>query len=178
MRRILLSFNLHVATVLLAACATLALGAYFVQGYDDLWTCAICRVNRIHHVYAGHCWFTRFTESECTSWYREHVEPEHSHVWVHARATALKNLYGIRYGAMDRDPVGRTVWRLSPQDHIDIYSHAPTPQDGVKLALALASADFHSNNQDRALFNSLQLWKTTGYDRRLYPVLPERVQNQ
>lgn len=170
MRRIFLNLlSVQAASVLMGVCAVLALAAYLVEGYDDLWTCAICRTNRIHYVYGGYCWLTTFRESECTVWYRDHVEPEHSHVWVHARATAFKNLYGIRHGVMDRDPLGRMVWRLTPQDQIDIYSHAATPQDGVKLVLALVAHDSQTNNRDYALFEALHSWKASGYDRAQFP---------
>lgn len=159
--------------ILMAIVVLVAIIPFFAEGYDDLWTCALCRTNRTDYVYVGHCWGTTCSESVCTQWYRDHIEAEHSHVWIHSSASALKNLYGQRVGTIDRDPIGRMLWRLSPEDQIEIYRHVGSPEDGKRLIFALVEPDSRSGDKDVALFHSLNEWQDSEYANSLRPSIPE-----
>jgi hypothetical protein len=145
-------------------CAILsAIAPFFITGYHDLWTCALCRSFRTDFIYLGKLWRSEISETTCTQWYRDNVEPEHDHIWVHGRASALRDLYGNRFGAIDRDPVGRTIWRLSPEDQISFYQHFSNPNEGKSVFLNLANPNTKTNNKDFDILNQLLAWKESGF---------------
>ena len=134
---------------------------YLTYGYHDSWTCALCRMKRTEYVYLGRNWGTEYTETECTPWYREHVESAHDHVWVRARDTAIRNLYGHPVGGGSRDPRGGAIWSLSPADQVAVYEHFPTTSEGKQLFLTLAQRT--SGHDDYAIIRRLQAWKEAGF---------------
>lgn len=147
-----------------ACCAILlAIVPCFVTGYHDLWTCALCRSFRTDFVYLRQLWRSEISETACTQWYREHVEPEHDHIWVHGRASALRDLYGNHFGAIDRDPVGRTIWRLTPDDQVSFYQHFSNPNEAKSVFLNLASPNTKTNNEDFEILDRLLAWKESGF---------------
>ena len=49
-------------------------------GSRTLYSCAVCRLYRNDTILFGILRRTEI-ENECSSWYCEHVEPNHDHVW-------------------------------------------------------------------------------------------------
>lgn len=154
---------LIIVAILGGLCALLS---YSISVMHDRWTCALCRQMRVNDMYFDLKWRTwRTVESEtaCTQWYRDHVEPTHNHVWVHARATAMRNLNGTPFGVIDREPLGRTIWQLSAEDQVSIYEHFTDPIEARDLFLSLTSPNSQTNNQDYVIMRSLQDWKDSGF---------------
>lgn len=135
---------------------------YFVGGYHDRSTCVLCRAVRTEYVYLGQTWRTGVTETACTRWYREHVEPTHDHVWVRGGATALRNLYGQRFGAIDRDPAGKAIWWLRPEDQLAIYEHLP-PTERRETFLKFVDPEVIDEQGDYALMRALKKWQDSGF---------------
>jgi hypothetical protein len=146
-----------------ACCVASALIPYVVTGYHDFHTCAVCRMNRTCYVYEGYTWRTAYAESACTKWYRESVEPEHEHVWVHARSTAMRNLYGQPYGVIDRDSAGKQIWWLTSDDQLAIYQHLPDPREGEALFISLTDSSPAVQSGNWRAYHSLKNWKESGF---------------
>lgn len=142
--------------------AVVAVIPYFVTGYHDLYTCLLCRANRIDYIYLDHTWKSTCTETACTRWYHDNIEPTHEHVWVQSRASALRNLYGQRFGAIDRNPVGRAIWSLTPEDQIAIYEHLPSTER-KDMFLRLIAPSTMADGRDYQILRSLQDWKEGGF---------------
>ena len=149
-----------------SAASLVTTGAYFITGYHDLWTCALCRQNRTDYVYLGITWKSVRRDTSCSRWYRQNVEVSHEHIWIHARSSAIRNVFGQRFGAIDRDPDGRMIWKLSPDDQIAIYQHLPNVADGKEIFRRLAKPDEHVSNDDLRTFEQLDKWKCLGYRGR------------
>lgn len=157
-------FSLRQFFLFVAACALLsAVVPFFITGYHDRWTCALCRSDRIDYVYLGRNWQTETRETSCSRWYQQNIEPNHDHIWVHGRASAIRDLYGNRYGAIDRDPAGRTIWRLTPEDQLSLYQHIPNSADAKSVFTMLASPTTKTNNQDFEILNNLLAWKESDF---------------
>lgn len=159
-------FSLRAVFALVAVCGVMsALASFVITGYHDRWTCALCRSDRIDYIYLDRLWRTEIRETSCSQWYRKNIEADHDHVWVHARAAALRDLYGNRFGAIDRDPVGRAIWSLSPDDQLCIYQHFHNPADAKPLFLELASPQAKVNNKDYQILKALLAWRDSGFSR-------------
>jgi hypothetical protein len=157
-------FSLRAFFAFVAACAVMSgLILFVITGYHDHWTCALCRCGRTDYVYLDQMWRTELQENACSQWYSKNVEPDHDHVWVRARATALRDLYGNRFGAMDRDPVGRTIWSLSSDDQLRIYQHFPNPRDAKSVFFELASPQAKVKDTDYQILNALLAWRDSGF---------------
>ncbi len=146
-----------------AMCVVLFLMLMGVEtGYYDRYTCVLCRVNRIDNVFLGRLWESSCTDTVCTPWYREHVEPSHEHVWVRGRAMALRNVFGWPVSVIDRDESGKAIWWLSPEDQVAIYEHLP-PEDRKRIFLGMVEKTKVDNRYDYVVMHSLREWKESGF---------------
>lgn len=147
--------------VLAIGLAMVAAVPYFVTGYHDHYTCVLCRTIRTDYIYVDRKWKTNITETACSRWYRDNVEPTHDHVWVISRDSVLRDLYGQRFGAFSRDPAGKAIWWLNPDDQIAIYEHLPAG-DRKRIFLSFATPN-SANGRDYEIVRSLEEWKEGGF---------------
>ena len=99
------------------------------------YTCAICRLNRVDYtsVITGRV-RNSFRESSCSKWYRDNIESDHEHIWVRSSTIGLVNFYGQTVGVGDNDETpGRVIWRLSPDQQIELYKHFDDPLQAKRL---------------------------------------------
>jgi hypothetical protein len=130
--------------VLIGLLASMLLSGPIVDHH--LHTCALCRLNRSDYHSLGITW-PEIKETECSGWYRSHVETEHVHLWIPARSGSHLNAFGTPSGAWDswKD---RGVFRLRSQDQIRVYQKAPDFGAAKRLFAALGSAML--SNEDSA----------------------------
>lgn len=115
MRKPSRSERVGVLVILIALMAMLLSGPILRH---HLHSCALCRLNRSDYRCFGLTW-SDINETECSEWYRGHVETKHEHLWIPARSGSMRNAFGTPYGAWD-NAKDRGVFRLHPQHQIKV----------------------------------------------------------
>jgi hypothetical protein len=102
------------------------------------YTCAACRADRIDAQFLVWKW-SRQEETDCSRWYREHVEHSHSHYWIqrtYCRRFGIPGVWG-GYSCV----VGGPLTGLSTRVHIAIYEHFGDRMAAKNLFIRLARID-------------------------------------
>lgn len=136
---------------------------FLITGQHVRHTCGLCRLNQTKYVYLGHTWGTVYIETACSTWFNDHVDRDHDHIWLHPRAIAMRDLYGNAFGCADYDPPGRAIWRLTPDEQLAIYQHLSDASEGRELFLLLADRASKTGGQDYQIVNQLELWRAWDY---------------
>ena len=123
----------------LAFCAWL--GSYLLgfPGCSRIpYTCAVCRKAKRDH----RCLWLKWSDQEdtdCSLWYRDHVERTHSHFWAErpsCRRFGIPGLYG-GYACRGGSPLAG----LSPIVQREIYQHFGDKLEAKQLFIRLARID-------------------------------------
>ncbi len=130
-------------------------------------TCVVCRLFRTETVFLGVRRQTD-TASECSTWYREHVEPDHIHIWQRSSCTALLNGFGQRRGFA----CGRSgsIFQLPPVVQVEIYQHFKDPMMAKEIFANLADEKTSRERLDEddaprgdLIVSSLFEWANAGF---------------
>ena len=142
-----------------------ALIPYLITGVSARHTCVICRAQRADLIYFGKTWQSEYSETACTAWYRNNVEPAHKHVWVRSISVGIPNLYGQNIGiGTNHQRPGRAIWRLTPQEQISIYQHLPDPLEAKRLFISLAQPPATNGGNDLFILHNLRAWIDSGFN--------------
>ncbi len=105
--------------------------------------CAVCRLKRVERSCSGLTW-TQLKENECSRWYRNNIEPSHSHFWMegtHCRRFGIPIIYG---GYSCR--IGNPLTGLPLGLQIKIYKTFKDRLEAKQLFIRLAQLDKQSFN--------------------------------
>jgi len=83
----------HIRWALLGL-ATLSVSGCLVPVTYEKYTCVVCRLFRVKTTY-GFVPVSRRSETECSRWYSDHVEPRHDHVWERSTCVYEGDLWGF-----------------------------------------------------------------------------------
>lgn len=161
--------------IVVGACLVTAVLAHLFLSSDAAnryyFTCAICRLNRVEYT-STLTGFTHTTSNEtsCSKWYRVNVEPNHSHMWIRSSTTGFINYYGETIGIADHDErPGRVIWRLSPDQQIELYRHFDDPMQAKSLFTNLAQPESMVDRGDFSILHSLRQWTDSGFQGQWCP---------
>ena len=93
-------------------------------------TCALCRLGRWDYWRQESRW-SDHEDTECTKWFREHIERDHEHVWVSNSVITQRNIFGSVISIVDSDP--RAIFRISPSQQIQIFEHIPDAEEAARV---------------------------------------------
>jgi hypothetical protein len=132
------------------------------------YTCAICRLGRVNH----RCLFVTWSvdqETECSRWYRENVEPSHSHVWTKCSYCERFGIPGIwsGYACVIAGP----ITGLSETVQIEIYRHFENRLEAKALLARLGEGDGRQ-------WDALMEWVGQGYPGTWYDWWKERCDSR
>jgi hypothetical protein len=120
------------------------------------YTCAVCRLDKLEYDLLGLIWF-REKETDCSRWYRDHVERSHTHAWIrctYCRRFGIPGLGG-GYGCT----IGGPLTGLSRTVQMSIYQHFKDPLDAKRLFIRLGQTD--ADNQ--GIWDALMGWIDKDY---------------
>ena len=137
-------------------------------------TCALCRFGGFDYSCLGIPW-SDYHETECTKWYREHIEPVHEHMWVSGSTEAQRNVFGTVISIADGDR--RALFRLTPSQQVEIYKHIFDPKESKRIFLFLGS-DKGSGDQSqrRCIYvaaGTLREWAESGFTATWTEIKPK-----
>ncbi len=127
--------------------------------YRHRHTCVVCRLERtdVTSPFGGKS--SVFRETACSDWYAANVEPNHEHVWSGHSAMVILNAYDQAVGAADNvERPGRAVWRLTPEEQVEIYRHFPDPLKAKDVFVSLTSPQVMQDRRDLSIADSLGEW--------------------
>ena len=157
-------------SVIVAVVAVLVLGGpLYFRHYNS---CALCRLGRCDYRCLGVSW-SRYEETECTPWYREHVERTHEHVWVSASTETERNIFGSVISIGDGDP--RSLFGLTPLEQVEIYKHIPDPDEARRVFRVIGADDGHDPLQHqrvRTAASTIKDWVNSGFAEAWNDVKP------
>lgn len=137
----------------------------FIEGYQVSHTCALCRQVRTEYHSMGRTWRTTYRANDCTDFYATHIESKHQHVWVRAGTTVGKNLYGYVRWIADGEPPGYVIWRISPEEYIEMYRRIDDPKESKRVFKRIAELDGNSGIHDREALWLLTAWRDSGFQK-------------
>ena len=120
------------------------------------YTCAVCRENKVDHTCLGLKWSDR-EETDCSRWYRENVEPSHTHIWIkctYCRRFGIPGVFG-GYGCV----IGGPLTGFSRTVQIQIYQHFEDRLEAKRLFIRLGRTDGESSRT----WDLLMGWVNAGY---------------
>ena len=130
--------------------------------------CLLCRLQRSETKLFG---TTRssYAETDCSRWYRAHVEPEHVHIWEPGSCTGLLNGIGMPIGV--RCAAGYfPILLLDPSTQLRVYQHFPDPERAKALFASLTheKADRERREKDiestgELIVRALNDWDAAGF---------------
>ncbi len=127
-------------------------------------TCAICRLERTDVTSPLGQTTSTFRETSCSQWYAVHVEPTHEHLWAANPTMQSIDSYGVARGAGDNENrPGRVIWRLTPDEQVEIYKHFPQPLEAKQLFVSLTTPTVMRERNDFQILETLHAWSDTGF---------------
>ncbi len=128
-------------------------------------TCVICRMERTDLTSPLGQTTSTFRETSCSKWYPAHVEATHDHLWAANPTMQSVNAYGEVGGAGDNEQrPGRAIWRLTPEEQVEIYEHFSQPLQAKRLFISLLSLKVMHGRGDMAILGELRAWRDAGFD--------------
>lgn len=151
----------------LALLTFFALVAFFVWhspiGSSRTYTCAVCRLLRIDYNYLlGLTKTSDDCPTECSEWYAQNVESEHEHDWAVSACSYKFNIFGSGLSVACRGYVS-AVWRLSPEDQLEVYKQFANPEDAQELFESLGSEEKNEVYINYEIVQKLQQWLEAGF---------------
>lgn len=141
---------LLVVVLLFCAFAPIVSEAYF--------TCGACGMDRTTRTALSLTLADRQSETDCSRWYRDHIQPHHRHLWVRQPAQAMYSAFGV--------PIGRSF----------VAGRADGPvvrfDSRTRMLMYQKSADA---NRLREAFILLSAWKKEGTPARQRQVAVEQA---
>lgn len=138
-------------------------------------TCAICRLERTDVTSPLGQTTRTFRETSCSRWYAAHVEATHEHLWAANPTSQNVDALGVVRGAGDNeDRPGRVIWRLTPDEQVEIYKHFPQPLEAKRLFVSLTTPTVMRERNDFQILETLHAWSNTGFAGRWEDRQPEK----
>jgi len=148
---------------LLLLIAHLVLGSR--AGYRQRHTCVVCRLERVDRNWRYWTTTSAYRKTACSQWYAANVEPAHRHVWAPNSSHVVFDFYGRAIGAGSNDErPGRAVWRLTPDEQIEVYRRLANPLEAKAIFLSLTDPAVMKDRQDFAIVASLRAWMESGFE--------------
>ena len=127
-------------------------------------TCVICRLERTDVTSPFGQTTSTFRETSCSKWYAAHVEATHEHIWAANPTMQSVNAYGVVGGAGDNEArPGRVIWRLTPDEQMELYKHFSQPLQAKRLFISLTTPKVMRGRGDMAILGALQAWRDAGF---------------
>jgi hypothetical protein len=108
----------------------------------------VCREGKVESRFLGLIW-SDLSETDCSRWYRENVEPSHAHAWAahgYCRRIEIPGLY--RAFACS---IGSPIAGLSDRVQINIYDHFNDRLEAKLMFLSMVGWDTGGGRQLKAL---------------------------
>lgn len=164
--------NRNKALALLVACVIIIVVAHLLLSSHAVsrryYTCATCRTSRIDYTSElTSRTHSVLTQSLCSKWYQANIESHHNHLWVRSSTVGLINYYGQTIGVSDNDEMpGRVIWKLSPDQQLELYKHFDDPLRAKTLFTGLAQPEALVDRNDFSVLNSLRQWADSGFQEQ------------
>jgi hypothetical protein len=108
-------------------------------------------------------------ENECSKWYRDHIEPDHSHIWEPGTCARLLNGLGQPMGFGCR-PGHYPIHLLDPWTQMRVYQHFKDPAKAKALFAGLTDEkthedrlDEHDDSKGRLIVRAIEEWEGAGF---------------
>lgn len=99
------------------------------------------------------------------NWYRQHIEPDHEHVWVAGSTLAELNAFGTVIGVGDGD--SRALFRITPVEQIEIFSHISNTAEAKNLFKFVGedqgTGDQAQRRRIHGAVSTLREWAESGF---------------
>jgi hypothetical protein len=143
-------FRLWYIIIIIAA---LILGGFLVvdlrsrvAGSSTTYTCVVCRLGQVEKTVLA-LKSSSFYENECSRWYQQNVEPNHTHIWERGTCTKMLNGFGQSMGFACM-PGHFPIWMLSPSTQMNVYQHFNDRRKAKELYTNLTDAKTHHDRLD------------------------------
>jgi hypothetical protein len=130
-------------------------------------TCVACRLDRVDSMYLGTT-SSAFHETECSRWYREHVDPKHHHVWERGTCRTSYNIFGkpVAVACSARFSLAAS---LPPSTQLAFYRHVEAPKKIAPFFERLIEETSHDDragrDRRRLAVEAIRAWEAEGFPR-------------